>query len=225
MPEPNSKDWSAGNIEAASFAIIRAEIERDYNLAWRRNSAKLEPVLLRMIHTTADFSWLDTLRVSPDFLDAAVDALKAGAVIVTDTRMAATGIDKTRLGALGGSVACFMADADVAEAAKQGGTTRAVAAMDKAARLASEGRLGERVLFAIGNAPTALLRVVENAASGVLVPAAVIGLPVGFVHVVESKEVLVDAGLAYLTALGRKGGSAVAAAVCNALLRIAAVEA
>jgi precorrin-8X/cobalt-precorrin-8 methylmutase len=219
--ESNSKAWSAVNIEEESFAIIRRELERDYGEAFVRFPAALLPVLLRMIHTTADFGWLDTLRVSDDFLAAATGALRAGAVIVTDTRMAATGIDKTRLARAGGEALCFMADADVAAAAKQNHTTRAVAAMDKATRLAPAGR---PVIVAVGNAPTALLRVVEHAAAGTMRPAAVIGLPVGFVHVVESKETLLSAGVPYLTALGRKGGSAVAAAVCNALLRIAGHE-
>jgi precorrin-8X/cobalt-precorrin-8 methylmutase len=142
-------------------------------------------------------------------------------MIVSDTNMVKAGIDKTRLQAFGGGAHCFIGDEDVAETAKQNGVTRAKASMDKAAAL---GKNGKPLIFAIGNAPTALIRICELKEAGECTPDLVIGVPVGFVNVAESKETLIKSGVPYITAKGRKGGSNVAAAVCNALLRIAARE-
>ncbi|MDR3170128.1 MAG: precorrin-8X methylmutase [Treponema sp.] len=222
----------AEDIEKRSFEIIMEELEREHGAALRRFDKSLLPVLLRVIHTTADFSWVETLRASDGALAAVVQALREGAVIVTDTRMAEAGIDKKRLHQWGGTVLCFMADADVAEQAKQNGTTRAVASMDKAARLCRTSNAP--FIFAIGNAPTALARLCElsaaegdDASGGIakgFKPRLVIGMPVGFVNVVESKDLLLSSALLSITAPGRKGGSAVAAAICNGLLRIAGGE-
>jgi precorrin-8X/cobalt-precorrin-8 methylmutase len=129
--------------------------------------------------------------------------------------MVKAGVDKIRLSSLGSSIECFMKDEDVAASAKQLGVTRARASIDKAASL------GKPLIFAIGNAPTALFRICELNKAGLLSPVLVIGVPVGFVNVVESKEALIESGIPYITARGRKGGSNVAAAICNALLRIA----
>jgi precorrin-8X/cobalt-precorrin-8 methylmutase len=213
----------ADAIEKRSFEIITSELETSFADAFKRFDKALLPVLLRMIHTTADFSWIETLRVSEGALAGATQALRAGATIVTDTKMAEAGIDKKRLSAFCGKVVSFMADADVAENAKLNGTTRAAASMEKAAALCQES--GAPFIFAIGNAPTALMRLCAlHSETCAFKPSLVIGMPVGFVNVIESKEMLLASGLPCISAPGRKGGSAVAAAVCNALLRIAACE-
>lgn len=196
-----------GEIEKKSFEIIGEEmgpVELD----------PLEkPVIFRAIHTSADFDYLENLKFSKDVVAHGIEAIKKGAVIVTDTNMAKAGINKTRLQEYGGQVHCFIADEDVAAAAKANGTTRAVASMEKAAEL--EGP----VIFAIGNAPTALVRLLELAEEGRIKPELIIGAPVGFVNVVESKELLLDQNeIPYIVARGRKGGSNIAAAICNAIL-------
>lgn len=198
-------------IEARSFEIIRGEL----GAAMPPLDPLLSAALIRVIHTTADFSHAENLRASPDAAALAVRALREGASIVTDTQMAKAGIDKKRLAQFGGQVYCFIADSDVAAAAKRNGTTRSLASMDKAAEIDAP------LIFAIGNAPTALARICDLGARGVLSPALVIGVPVGFVNVTESKELLMAGDLPYITIKGRKGGSAVAAAICNALLRLA----
>jgi precorrin-8X/cobalt-precorrin-8 methylmutase len=217
------KNWQLDkpeDIEKRSFEIIYDELATQYSSGTARFDEKMMAVLIRIIHTTADFCWVDSLRWSPDALSAAVSALRGGASIVTDTRMAEAGIDKARLAKFGGSTLCYMADADVCEAAKKNGTTRAAASMDKAAQNAGDRGL----IFAIGNAPTALGRLVSLAQEGRVTPRLVIGVPVGFVNVIESKDLLLKPAtppFPYITAEGRKGGSTVAVAVCNALLRIA----
>ena len=141
-----------------------------------------------------------------------MDAIKAGACIVTDTQMAKSGINKRALARYGGEVYCFMSDEDVAALAKKNGTTRATASMDKAASM------DKKLIFAIGNAPTALVRLYELIQEGRLNPELIIGVPVGFVNVVQSKELIMEAGVPYIVAKGRKGGSNIAACICNALL-------
>ena len=195
------------DIERRSFEII-TELLGD---------KKLEPenelVIKRAIHTTADFDYAENLVFSPHAVKKGMEALKNGCDIVTDTQMAKAGINKTILASLGGEVHCFMADADVAEAAKQRGVTRALVSMEKAAKLPKP------CIFAIGNAPTALVSLEHLMEEGALSPALIIGVPVGFVNVVESKELLIEKALApYIIARGRKGGSNVAAAICNAML-------
>ena len=195
------------DIERRSFEII-TELLGD---------KKLEPenelVIKRAIHTTADFDYAENLVFSPHAVKKGMEALKNGCDIVTDTQMAKAGINKTILAGLGGEVHCFMADADVAEAAKQRGVTRALVSMEKAAKLKRP------CIFAIGNAPTALVSLERLMEEGTLSPALIIGVPVGFVNVVESKELLIEKALApYIIARGRKGGSNVAAAICNAML-------
>ena len=144
--------------------------------------------------------------------EKALEAIKAGATIVTDTQMAKAGINKRALARYGGQVCCFMSDEDVAGAAKEHGTTRAQASMDKAAALDGP------VIFAIGNAPTALVRLYELIEEGRIHPALVIGVPVGFVNVVASKELIMQTNVPCIVARGRKGGSNIAACICNALL-------
>lgn len=194
------------DIEKRSMEIITGE------LAGRVLLPENEAVIKRVIHTTADFDYAENLVFSQGAVAAAIAALRGGATIVTDTRMAWSGVNKAACAKLGCAVECFMADSDVAEAAKANGTTRAVASMEKAATL------GGSLIFAIGNAPTALLRLCELMEQGTVAPALVIGVPVGFVNVVESKELLLNRAVPQIVARGRKGGSNVAAAVCNALL-------
>ena len=194
------------DIEKRSFEIITQEmgpVELD---------PLEEPIIKRVIHTSADFEYLENLKFSSGAVEQAMKAILSGATIVTDTKMAWSGINKAALERLGGNAVCFMADDDVREAAKKNGTTRAVASMEKAAQL--EGP----VIFAIGNAPTALVSLYEMIQEGRVQPALIIGVPVGFVNVVESKELILDTNVPYIVARGRKGGSNVAAAICNAIL-------
>jgi len=193
-------------IEKRSFEII-SEILGDKNI-----DPENEAVLKRVIHTSADFDYYDNLCFSEGAVEKGKKALREGAVIVTDTQMARAGINKTKLAQFGGEALCFMSDEDVAAAAKENGTTRATACMDKAAQLQRP------VIFAIGNAPTALVRLYELIDEGKISPALIIGVPVGFVNVVESKELIMHSPVPYIVARGRKGGSNVAAAICNAML-------
>ena len=147
-----------------------------------------------------------------EVVEKAKEAIRNGACIVTDTQMAKSGINKKKLAAYGGEVFCFMSDEDVAETAKKNGTTRATACMDKAAAM------NRPLIFAIGNAPTALIRLYELIEEKKLKPELVIGVPVGFVNVVQSKELIMQADVPYIVARGRKGGSNIAACICNALL-------
>ena len=169
-------------------------------------------VIKRCIHTSADFDYADNLCFSEDAAQKGIDALNAGAPIVTDTRMAASGISKKRMAECGGEVYCFMSDPDVAETAKEKGGTRAAVCMEKAAELSGP------LIIAVGNAPTALIRLYELIREGKIAPALIIGAPVGFVNVVEAKELIMTAGVPYIVPRGRKGGSNIAAAICNAML-------
>ena len=194
------------DIEKRSFAIITEE------LGGRTFPESVAEVVKRVIHTSADFDYADNLCFSPDAVEQAKAALEAGATIVTDTNMALAGISKPTLAQLGGKAVCLMADEDVAREAKARGVTRATVSMEHAAKL--DGPL----IFAIGNAPTALIRLHELIGEGAVSPALVIGVPVGFVNVVESKELFLGGDTPYIIARGRKGGSNVAAAIVNALL-------
>ena len=194
------------DIENRSFAII-TELLGDTPL-----DPENAPVIKRVIHTTADFDYAQSLVFSPHAVEKGIQALKAGCDIVTDTQMAKAGINKTALGKLGGQVHCFMADEDVAQEAKARGITRAAVCMERAAKLEKP------CIFAIGNAPTALIALKELMDGGKLDPALIIGVPVGFVNVVESKELILGTNVPHIVARGRKGGSNVAAAICNAML-------
>ena len=194
------------DIEQRSFEII-TEL-----LGQRRLDPENELVIKRVIHTTADFEYADSLAFSEHAVQKGLEALRAGCDIVTDTQMAKAGINKTALARLGGQVHCFISDPDVAREAKDRGITRAAVSMERAARLKKP------CIFAIGNAPTALLTLRTLLDEGRVSPAIIIGVPVGFVNVVESKEQILTAGAPYIVARGRKGGSNVAAAICNALL-------
>ena len=184
------------------------------------------PVIRRVIHTTADFEYEQTLVFSRNAVTSALTALRAArssaesdilssVTIVTDTNMALSGINKGALSRLNCRAVCYMADPAVAEDAERRGVTRAAVSMEKAAEL--KGPL----IFAIGNAPTALLRLKELIDADAVRPELVVGVPVGFVNVVESKELIMESDVPYIVARGRKGGSTVAAAICNALLYMA----
>lgn len=194
------------DIEKRSFEIITEEL----------GNAELDPlkapIIKRAIHTTADFDYLRNLYFSENAVIKFQEAIKVGTSIVTDTQMARSGINKKRLGEYGGEVLCFMSDEDVAESARLNKTTRAVASMEKAAKL------NKKFIFAIGNAPTALIRLYELIKEGRLEAAGIIGAPVGFVNVTEAKNLIMELDCPLIVAKGRKGGSNVAAAICNGLI-------
>ena len=194
------------DIEKRSFEII-TELLGDTKL-----DPENELVIKRVIHTSADFDYVQNLVFSEHAVQKGIAALKNGCDIVTDTQMARSGINKTILSKLGGEVHCFMSDPDVAEEAKARGITRAIVSMERAAALPKP------CIFAIGNAPTALVSLHEQILAGKLNPALIIGVPVGFVNVVESKELIIGSEVPHIVARGRKGGSNVAAAICNAML-------
>ena len=204
------------DIEGESMRIIQAELEARGIVLPPDRAA----VVKRVIHTTADFDYAEHLRFTPGAVEAGVAALKTGTPIVTDTNMARAGVSAAACGRLGTERLCCMADPEIARRARERGTTRAAAAVDLWADLHPEA------VFAVGNAPTALLRMAELMEAGALRPALVIGVPVGFVNVVESKERIWNLcrrmGVPAIAAMGRKGGSTVAAAICNALLYQAA---
>lgn len=194
------------DIEKRSFEIITEE------LGEQKLDPIQAPVIKRVIHTTADFDYIKNLCFSDNAVEHFREAISEGACIVTDTQMAKSGINKRKLARYGGEVYCFMSDEDVAETAKKRKSTRAVASMDKAATLK------KKLIFAVGNAPTALVRLYELIQEEKLQPEGIIGVPVGFVNVVEAKELIMQTDYPYIVARGRKGGSNVAAAICNALL-------
>lgn len=196
-------------IEARSMEIIQEE------LGGRTFPAEVLPVVKRVIHTTADFDYAGNLVFSPGAVEKGIAAIKGGCAIVTDTQMARSGINKRVLERFGGEAVCFMSDPDVAAEAKERGVTRAAVSMERAAKL------DRPLILALGNAPTALVRACELLEEGAMKPALIIGAPVGFVNVVESKELLLTEDVPYIVARGRKGGSNVAAAICNAMLYLA----
>ena len=194
------------DIERRSFEIIERE------LSGRKIPEDQYDIIRRVIHTSADFDYADNLKFSDNAVETALKALQSGADIVTDTNMAFSGINKKILNELGGKAHCFMADEDVFYEAKKRGITRAMVCMEKACKL------DKKLIFAIGNAPTALIRLNELICEGTLNPELIIGVPVGFVNVVESKELIMNGSAPYIVAEGNKGGSNIAAAICNALL-------
>ncbi|MGN0298493.1 MAG: precorrin-8X methylmutase [Lachnospiraceae bacterium] len=195
-------------IEHRSFEMIAQELSERGIVLEKENEA----VMKRVIHTTADFDYVDTMRFSKNAVAIAKGFIAEGATIVTDTNMALSGINKKILAHFGGSVRCFMAEEEVARIAKERGTTRAAVSMEMAAKLPGP------VIFAVGNAPTALIQLYEMMEKQLFVPNFVIGVPVGFVNVVAAKELILNSGVPYIVNAGRKGGSNVAAAICNALL-------
>ena len=192
-------------IEKQSFAIIEKELTTQI-------PPQYKPVVKRVIHTTADFSYETNMVFSEGVVDKALEAIQKGTDIVTDTNMALAGINKKVLASFGGEAHCYMADADVAAMAKERKTTRAAISMELASKLEKP------VIFAVGNAPTALIQIYELMQERDWRPAFVIGVPVGFVNVEAAKELIIETDVPYIINRGRKGGSNVAAAICNALL-------
>ena len=196
------------DIEKRSFAIITKELEEKGITIPKEQ----EMVTKRAIHTSADFEYAETMTYSKHAIAVAKQLIKNGADIVTDTNMALAGINKKELEKYGGRAHCFMADEDVAKIAKEHGVTRATVSMEKASHIEKP------VIFAIGNAPTALIELYEMIQNGSYRPAFIIGVPVGFVNVEAAKELIIKTDVPYIINRGRKGGSNVAAAICNALL-------
>ncbi len=195
-------------IERESFRIIRSELSQ----MGKEIPEDIEPTVVRAIHTTADFDYADTLVFSENVIKKAKDAIRNGASIVTDTNMALSGINKKVLSKFGGEAFCFMADEEVAQIARERQVTRAYVSMEKASQI------GKPLIFAIGNAPTALIRLRELYDEKGFRPELIIGVPVGFVNVVEAKKLILEMDVPYIVNVGRKGGSGVAAAICNSLL-------
>ncbi|SEA58555.1 precorrin-8X methylmutase [Pseudobutyrivibrio sp. ACV-2] len=195
-------------IESKSFQIITEELT-SMSINLPEDEA---PITKRVIHTSADFDYATTMCYSKNGIEIAKKLIKNGAHIVTDTNMAMAGINKKKLATFGGQVHCFMADEDVALEAKERQVTRATVSMERAARL------NKPVIFAIGNAPTALISLYEMMEAGQFTPEFVIGVPVGFVNVVAAKELFLNSDVPYIINKGRKGGSNIAAAICNALI-------
>lgn len=196
------------DIERRSFEIIGNELEVTLN-------PKLEPIIKRVIHTTADFDYLENLCFSENVVDIALDIIKNNVTIVTDTTMVMAGINKKSLKKLGGKVVCFIGDDDIAMISKQKGITRSSACVDKASNLPHP------IIYAVGNAPTSLIRLYELITEGTFKPDLIIGVPVGFVNVVQSKELIMSTDVPYIVAKGRKGGSNVCASICNAIIYMA----
>ena len=195
------------DIEKRSFEIIRKELAESGKVI----PPDIEPTVVRVIHTTADFEYADTLMFSENVIEIARKAITEGACIVSDTNMALSGINKKSLAKFGGEVFCFMADEEGAKEARERKVTRAYVSMEKAAKM------GKKLIFAIGNAPTALIKLKELMEEGYM-PELIIGVPVGFVNVVEAKELIIDSDVPYIVNRGRKGGSGVAAAIVNSIL-------
>lgn len=203
--KPDTEHLSPMEIERRSFEIISRELDRALD-------PQLAPIIQRVIHTTADFEYADTLYFSPNVVSKALEALQKELTLITDTTMALAGINKRSLAALGVRACCLIADHEVARAAKANNTTRSKEAMIKAAEIA-----GPKA-FVIGNAPTALIQLHQMIEDKVVQPAFIIGVPVGFVNVVQSKERIKETDVPCILSMGRKGGSNVAAAIVNALL-------
>lgn len=197
-----------GEIEKRSFEIISEELEKRQIVLPKEQ----EPVTKRVIHTSADFDYAETMCYSDHAVEIAKELILKGADIVTDTNMALAGINKRILASFGGEAHCFMADPDVARLARERQVTRATISMEKAASIEKP------VIFAVGNAPTALIELHKMITERRYQPAFIIGVPVGFVNVVPAKELIMETEVPYIINRGRKGGSNVAAAICNAIL-------
>lgn len=202
----NLKYYNPQDIEKKSFEII-SELLGD-----RRFYSDNESIIKRVIHTTADFDYADNLCFSDNVVKKAINAIKNGANIVTDTKMAMAGINKTVLEKFNGKVHCFISDDNVINESKERNMTRSAISMEYASKL------NKPLIFAIGNAPTALIRLYELINDKKLKPEIVIGVPVGFVNVIEAKELIMSTNVPFIISKGRKGGSNVAAAICNAII-------
>lgn len=202
----NIEYFSPEEIEKRSFEIISD------NLTDKFIDKRYEKVIKRVIHTTADFDYADNLIFSEDAVNKGINAVKNGAHIITDTKMVMAGINKTKFEKYKGQIHCFISDDDVCSEAKKREITRSAVSIEKALKI------DKPLIFAIGNAPTALIRLGELIKENKIKPQLVIGVPVGFVNVVESKEFIINTSCDYIVARGQKGGSNVAAAICNAII-------
>lgn len=201
-------------IEAESFRIIESEFADETGSQINNYSKEEFAVMRRVIHATGDFGFAANLRFHGQAIAAGIAAIRAGKNVLTDVNMAAAGISRPYLGKFGGHVICRVGEVEVAERASRLGLTRSETAL----AMAAEDNVG---IVAIGNAPTALLALMELIEAGTISPDLVVGVPVGFVNAAESKELLSQKNYPFITALGRKGGSPVAVAIVNALLRLA----
>lgn len=199
---------SPAEIESESFRIISEELEKN-NIILNEKEA---PIIKRVIHTTADFSFANTLKFSAGAVDTARELIMNAATIVTDTNMTLAGINKKRLERFGVRVKCFMSDDDVAREAKERNITRAAVSVERASLISGP------VIYSVGNAPTALIELDELIKKNQMSPAFIIGVPVGFVNVEYSKELFRGSSIPHIINYGRKGGSNVAAAIINALV-------
>lgn len=201
------REVKPANIEKKSFEIITEELRE----MGKTVDPRYEHIVKRCIHTSADFEYADSLYFSEDVDSKISEAIRQGAYIVTDTAMARSGINKKTIEYFGGQVLCFIADPTVAEEAKERGLTRSYVSMERASKL------DRPVIVAVGNAPTALASICRLHEEGKFDPVAVIGVPVGFVNVVEAKEMLMETDIPCIVARGRKGGSNIAACIINAI--------
>ncbi len=193
-------------IETRSFEIIDEE-------AGKHAFSEAEwNIVRRMIHTSADFDYMKSVKFHENSIETGIQAIRSGCNIITDTNMARSGIRKMDINGYGGDVMCLIAEDDVKKESKKTGKTRAVISVEKSVALMKGG------IYVVGNAPTALIRLSELINDGTIEPALVIGLPVGFVNTVESKEMLINTDFPFITNVGRKGGSNIAASVVNALI-------
>ncbi len=196
-------------IENESFEIIKAKLKYEHP------DIHL-PIVLRVIHATGDFEFESLLKFHPEAVNKGMESIKNGKKVLVDVKMVEVGINKKILNKFGAETLCFISDSEVVEIATSNGLTRAEAAMEKAVR-----DYGNQIgVVAIGNAPTALLKVIELIDKGAFQPDLVIGVPVGFVSAAESKEMLLNKDYPYITCTGTKGGSPVAASIVNAILKI-----
>ena len=195
-------------IEKRSFEIIAAEL-KEQGITLPEDKAF---IIMRAIHTSADFEYANTLRFSENAIEKMAALLREGATIITDTNMGLSGVNKTELEKYGCKACCFMADPQIASEAKERGLTRAAVSMEHAASLPG------KKIFVVGNAPTALITLREMYDEGIFTADFVIGVPVGFVNVEVSKEMIMETEIPYIVNQGRKGGSNIAAALCNAVL-------
>lgn len=206
-----TKNILANEIERKSFEIIEKEL----------GDIKLDPIqapiIKRVIHTTADFSYIDNLCFSENVVENAIALIRKGASIITDTKMVAAGINAKVLNSFGGQIYCFMDNEQVIKQSQERQVTRSSICMEMGAKL------DKPCIFAIGNAPTALIRLYELIKEGIVKPELIIGVPVGFVNVIESKELIIKTNIPYIVSRGRKGGSNVAACICNAILYLSKI--
>ncbi|WP_457553750.1 precorrin-8X methylmutase [Desulfobacula sp.] len=197
------------DIESLSFKIIDKEAgNHEFN-------RKEWSIVRRMIHTSADFEYMNSICFSGDPIAVGIEAISSGRNIITDTQMARSGIRKKSVERFGGQVSCLINDKEVASKAKGEGTTRARMAVDMSVETLEGG------IYAVGNAPTALLRLIELTRSDKIKPALILGFPVGFVNAAESKDLLMETNIPFITNKGRKGGSNIVASVVNALIILA----